>query len=91
MFGGDPHEPLDELVEDDLAGHRLRSLDQRPDIELFDGRADGDGGGSRDWRVAEMRMKVFELPHLSECAPAQITAPRFPQTSMGYRFSAPPP
>ena len=44
MFDRDPQQRLDELTEDDLAGHRLRGLDHRPDIQLVDGRANGGGG-----------------------------------------------
>src|ERR1700680_3162847 len=88
MLDGDPQQRLDELTEDDLAGHRLRGLDYRSDIQLLDGRANGSGGRCRDWCVAEMRMKLFELPHLAERAPAQVTAPRFPQAGVGDRLDA---
>ena len=70
MLDRDPHEPLDELVEDDLARHRLRGLEHGPDIQLFDGRTNGSGGRCRDWCVAEMRMKLFELPDLAVGSPA---------------------
>ena len=33
-------------------------------------------------------MKLFELLHLAERAPAQVTAPRLPQTGMGDRVEA---
>src|ERR1700716_2143065 len=79
MFDRDPQERLNELTEDDLAGHRLRGLEHRSDIQLLDGRANGSGGRSRDWRVAEMRMKLFELPHLTKRAPANIAVPRASQ------------
>src|SRR5712664_1818806 len=72
MLDRDPQERLDELAEDDLARHRLRGLDYRPDIQLLDGRANGGGGRCRDWCVAEMRMKLFELPHLAIGSPTQI-------------------
>src|SRR5712671_5877023 len=88
MFDGDPQQRLDELTEDDLAGHRLRSLEHRPDIQLLDWRANGSGGRCRYWCVAEMRMKLFELPHLSGRAPAKIAAPRLPQTGVGDRIEA---
>src|SRR3984957_13076441 len=72
MLDRNPHELLDELVEDDLARHRLRGLEHRPDIQIPDGRANGSGGRSMDWCVAEMRMKLFELPHLAIGSPTQI-------------------
>src|SRR5437588_9521690 len=68
----DPQERLDELTEDDLAGHRLGGLEHRPDIQPLDGRADGSGGRCRHWCVAEIRMKLFELPRLAIGPPTQI-------------------
>ncbi len=88
MFDRDPQQCLDELAEDDFPGHRLRGLEHRTDIQMFDRRANGGGRRCRDWRVTEMRMKLFELPHLAERAPAQVTAPRFPQAGMGDRIDA---
>src|ERR1700682_1357772 len=84
----DPQERLDELTEDDLAGYRLRGLEHRPDIQLLDGRANGSGGRRRDWRIAALRMKLFELPHLAERTPAQVTVPRVPQAGVGDRSNA---
>src|SRR3984893_6999965 len=66
----------------------LRGLKPRYDIELLSGRANGSGGRCRDRCVAEMRMKLFELPHLAERAPAQVTAPRPPQIRVGDRNEA---
>src|ERR1700726_2966456 len=88
MLDRDPQQRLDELVEDNLAGHRLRGLKHRSDIQLLSGRANGSGGRCRDWCVAEMRMKLFELPHLAERAPAQVAVPRVPQTGVGDRIEA---
>src|SRR6202045_5009744 len=88
MFDCDPHQRLDELTQEDLAGYRLCGLEHRSDIQPLDGRANGSGGRCRDWRVAEMRMKLFELPHLAERAPARIAAPRFPQTGVSDRIEA---
>src|ERR1700675_3113 len=72
MLYGNPQQRLDEFTEEDLAGHRLCGLEHRPHIQLLDGRANGRGGRCRDWYVAEMRMKLFELPHLSERTPPKI-------------------
>src|SRR5258708_40101669 len=88
MLDRDPQQRLDELTEDDLTGHRLCGLEHRPDIQLLDERANGGGGRWRDWRVAEMRMKLFELPHLAERAPAQVTVLRVPQICLGVRLNA---
>src|SRR5258708_25447848 len=86
MFDRDPQQRLDELTEDDLAGHRLRGLEHRSNIQPLDRRANGSGGGCRDCYVAEMRMKLLELPHLAERAPAKIAAPRLPQIRVGDRI-----
>src|ERR1700691_6422689 len=88
MLDGNPQQRLDELTEDDLAGHRLRSLDHRPDIQLLDGCANGGGRRRRGWCVAEMRMKLFELPYLTGRTPAHVTLPRVPQAGVGDRFDA---
>src|ERR1700733_6798908 len=88
MFDGDPQERLDELSKDDLAGHRLRGLEHRPDIQPLDGRANGGGGRCRDCRVTEMWMKLFELPHLSIGSPTQIAVARVPQIGMRKLFEA---
>src|ERR1700688_1623042 len=88
MLDRDPQQRLDELTENDLARHRLRGLEHRADLQLLDGRANGRGEGCSYWCVAEMRMKLFELPHLAERAPAQVTAPRFPHTDMGDPIEA---
>ena len=72
MFDRGPHKRLDELAKDDFAGHCLRCLEHRPDIQLLDWRADGCGGGCRNRCVAEIRMKLFELPHLTIGSPTQI-------------------
>src|SRR6202040_1884173 len=60
----------------------------RSDIQPLDGRANGRGVRHRHWCLAEMRMKLFELPHLAEPAPAQVTAPRLPQIRPGDRIEA---
>src|SRR5882757_5645656 len=72
MLDRDPQQRLDELTEDDLTGHRLRGLEHRPDIQPVDRRANGSGGRCGDWCVAEMGMKLFELPHLAIGSPTQI-------------------
>src|SRR6267154_5251609 len=88
MLDRDPQERLDELAEDDLAGHRLRSLDHRPDIQLLGGRADGSGRRCSDWCVAEMRMKLFELPHLAISSPTQIAVAGVLQIHTGNLLEA---
>src|SRR3979411_1358415 len=69
MLDRDPHKPLDELVEDDLARHRLRSLDHRSDIELLDGRVDHGCRQRRRRSFARTRVAPIELLHLAERSP----------------------
>src|SRR5579864_2550764 len=88
MLDRNPKQCFDQLAEFDLARYGLRGLEHRPDIQPLDGRADGRGGRCGDWCVAEVRMKLFELPHLAERTPAQVTAPRVTQTGVGDRIEA---
>ena len=41
-----------------------------------------------DWCLAEMRVQLFELPHLADRAPAEIATPRVPQIGVGDRLEA---
>jgi hypothetical protein len=43
MFDHDPQQRFDKVAEDDLAGHRQRSLHHRSDIQLLDRRAESCG------------------------------------------------
>ncbi len=81
------HESLDELAEFNLARHRLRSLDNCPDIQLLDGRAEG-GGGRRCRFLAQLRVQLLKLPHLAQRAPAEIAVPCVPQIGVGNRLEA---
>src|SRR6266404_3529880 len=82
MLDRDPQQRLDELAEFDLARHRLRGLEHCSDIQLFGGRANGNGGRCGDWCVAEMRMKLFELPHLSSGSPTEVAVASGPQAQL---------
>src|SRR5260370_2554613 len=88
MFNRDPQQCLDELAEEDLAGHRLRGLEHRPDIQLPDGRANGSGGRCRDWCVAQMWMMLLELPHLAIGSPAKIAVAGVLQIHTGNLLEA---
>src|SRR5712671_5167765 len=88
MLDRDPQQRLDELAEFDLARHRLRGLEHRSDIQPLDGRANGSGGRCRDWCVAEIRMKPFELPHLAIGTPPQIAVASVLQIHTGYLLEA---
>src|ERR1700736_5808374 len=88
MLDRDPQQRLDELTEDDLAGHRLRGLEHRPDIQPLDRRANGGDGRCRHCCVAKMRMKLFELSHLSMGSPTEIAVASVPQIDMRKLFEA---
>src|SRR5882672_9833887 len=66
--------------------HRLRSFDYRPDIQLFDGRAEG-CGGRRRFQV-QPRVTLVELPHFAERAPPKIAVPRVSQIGVGDGLKA---
>jgi hypothetical protein len=87
MFDYNSQQRLDELSEDDLPGHRLRGLEHRPDIQLLDERTNG-SGRCTDWCVAEMRIKLFELPHLAIGAPTQISVAGVLQIHAGNLLEA---
>src|SRR6267142_1555558 len=88
MFDRYPEQHLNKIPEDDLARHRLRSLDHRPDIQLLEWRANGSGGRCRHRCVAEMRMKLFELPHLAIGSPTQIAVAGVLQIHAGNLIEA---
>jgi len=58
-------------------------LEHRSDIQPLDGGPNGSGARCRDRCVAEMRMKLFELPHLAVGSPTKIAAPCLPQIRVG--------
>src|SRR6478735_5971877 len=89
MFDGDPQQRLDKLAEFDLSRHRLRGLEHRSDIQLLSGPANGSDGRCGDWCVAEMRMKLFELPDLSSGSPTEIAVASAPQTQLGESLQPP--
>src|SRR3981189_792307 len=86
MFDRNPQERLDELTEDDLAGHRLRCFHHRPDIQLLDWRAERWGWRRRLSRAP--RVTPVELPHFAERPPPKIAAPRLPQIGVGNGLKA---
>src|SRR3979411_1896770 len=88
MFGRDAQERLDERTVGDLAGHCLCGLEHRPDIQLRDGRTNGSGGRWSDRCVAEMCMKLFELPHLAIGSPTQIAVAGVLQIHAGNLLEA---
>src|SRR5690349_5782023 len=76
------HQPLNELGEDNLAGHRLRGLDDARHIELLDRLANG-RSGRMSFRSSQLRIKPVELFDFAVGAPAEITIPSVPETGVG--------
>src|SRR5262249_21232014 len=77
---------VDELLENDLAGQRLRGPDHRREVELLDRRADRRPNRQGSGRLAEMRPRGVELSHLAGGAPAQVAVPRVPQVRVRDRL-----
>src|SRR6266852_7787024 len=71
MLDGNNHQRLDQLLDDDLAGHGLRRLDDRGEIELLDRRLDGRLRGR--WRLlSDSGVALVELCDLSQGSPAGV-------------------
>src|SRR5271157_5123904 len=88
MFDRNPHQGLDELIEDDLAKHSLRSLDYRPDIQLHDRRAYRGDRRGRSSVLIKPWVRLVNLPHLAECTPAKIAVAGVSQIGVGDRLEA---
>src|SRR5262249_44907767 len=82
MLDGRAQQRLDQLFQDDLARDRLRDLDHRREVELVDRRADGGRLTGSRRLLAEVRVGVFELPHLAVRAPAEITVAGVAQAAL---------
>ena len=85
------HERVDQLVQDDLARHRLRDFDDRREIEMFDRRPDRARRTGRRLFLAEMRIELIELPHLAVGSPAQIAVAGVSQIQLRELLEAPAP
>ena len=71
VLDGDAHQRVDQFLEHDLAGDRLRNLDHGRQIEVFDRRAIVLIGPTSGFRP-QLRMEPIELPYLALGAPAQV-------------------
>ena len=72
MLDGNHHQGLYEPAQHDLAGHGLRSLDHRPEVELVKGLANRGGGRGRPSLLVQVRVALIELTHLAERAPTEV-------------------
>src|ERR1700730_5502092 len=83
------HELVDQFVQDDLAGDRMRHFDHRREIQVFDRCADR-AHLSRNWRFfPEVWIYLFKLPNLPCRSPTEITVPGVSHVRMGDPFKAP--
>src|SRR6266567_1419555 len=89
MLDGGAQQRVDQLLEDDLAGNRLRDLEDRREVEMPDGRADGASRVGSWLDRAEVRMELVELPHLAVGAPEQVPVPGLPKIEMREPLDAP--
>src|ERR1700704_3765065 len=83
MLDGNHHQRLDQLLEHDLAGHGLRHLDDRGEIELFDRRLDGwllDQG----YLLSDSGVALVELRDLCLGAPAGVAVAGLVQIDIGH-------
>src|SRR6202789_742532 len=85
MLERSSHEPVDQLFQDDLAGNRLRDLDDGAKVEVFDGRTDRGGRTRRPWLLPEVGKGGFELPNLAHGSPPHIAVARGPQIRLSDR------
>ena len=69
------HESVDEFLQDDLAGDRLRHFDHGREIQVLD-RCRDRARRTRDPLILpQVRMQLIELAHLPVGSPAQIAVP----------------
>ncbi len=78
MLNRDHHECFDQVFEDNLTRHGLRSLDRRLDVQLREGRANGRGARGRGPFFLQVRVAFVKLPDLAERAPPEVAVPGFP-------------
>src|SRR5215468_3834550 len=86
LLQGSPHERVDQFVQDNLTGGRLRNLDNRSEVKMFDRCRDR---SRRTWRrqfAPQIRVQLIELPHLAIGPPTQITIPGVPQIRLSDRL-----
>src|SRR5258708_12146435 len=88
MLDRGPPQRCDELAENDLARHRLRGLDHRPDIQLLYGCADRRGRRRRSQFFAQPRVALVELPHLAERPPPVVAVPRIAEIGKPERLES---
>ncbi len=80
VFEHEAHERIDQLVELDLAGDGLRGLGHRQQVELS--LALGRRGHHAPGAYAQLRILLFELPHLAIGTPLGIAGARLFQMGM---------
>jgi len=76
VLDGNLHQSVDQRLEDDLAGHRLREAHDGREIEVFDRSTDGGRRMDRDSVVEEVRIRAAELVHFAICTPERVAVPR---------------
>ena len=69
------HERIDQLLKDDLTGHRLRDLDHGREIEVIDGRQYRGCRIGNSLVRSQVRIELLELANLAVGSPAQIAVP----------------
>ena len=89
MLDHDHHEGFDQVLEENLARHGLRSLDHHLDVQLRDGCADRGSAGGCGSFVRQMRVALVELLDLAVRAPLEIAVSGAPQIDVRNFLDAP--
>src|SRR5207245_1337956 len=76
---GCPQQGVDEFFQDNLAGHRLRDLEDGRELQVFDGRADRRRRAGRRLLVPGVWERLVELSNLAIGSPAKVALARLPQ------------
>src|SRR6266478_3234251 len=72
VLDGGAEQRVNEVFQDDFAGHRLRDLEDRCELQVFDRRADRAARVGRRLFLAEVWIELVELPHFAVGSPAQV-------------------
>ena len=77
------HERVDQFLQVDFAGHRLRHFHDGGELQLLDRRPDRSVGLWRLRLLPQIGMGLVQMADLAVGAPAQIAGPRVPKVRVG--------
>src|SRR3954451_3330511 len=82
VLEGGAEQRVDEVLPHDLAGDRLRDLEDGGELEVFDGRTDRAPRARHRRLVPELRIELIELPHLAIGSPTEVAVPGVSQVEV---------